>query len=196
MMSVLQELRALRPRRELEAPETFRVAEHQAAKLRRLQDVTCEPVPEEIITELPRIALDLTDLGRVSALAHWETGVWRIAVNRRHAPVRQRFSIAHEFHHVLEAPFERWAPPHDRAEQAADYFAACLLMPKAWIYSAFAADGVQDIATLSRRFEVSRPAMERRLQELGLIDRSARCAPIRGYSRQPTQRQTGRLRQR
>jgi Zn-dependent peptidase ImmA (M78 family) len=179
MSSVLSELRKMRPPRELTRAETLRVAEHQAAKLRKVQDATDAPVPEEVISELPRIEIERSELGRLSGVAHWEDGLWHIAVNRRHARVRQRFSIAHEFHHVLEAPFERWAAGRALAEEAADYFAACLLMPRPWIKRLWARDGVQDEARLARHCDVSRIAMERRLVELGLMPRSRRCAPIR-----------------
>lgn len=54
-----------------------------------------------------------------------------------------------------------------QAEQAADYFAACLLMPRAWVKRAWS-EGLQRLSELSQLFEVSPPAMARRLDHLGL----------------------------
>ncbi|MDP9388685.1 MAG: ImmA/IrrE family metallo-endopeptidase [Actinomycetota bacterium] len=101
----------------------------------------------------------------VSGSAHWSKGRWVIALNSSEASTRQRFSLAHEFKHVLDNPFigflypkqQAWTPA-DRAERVCDYFAACLLMPKVWVRRAWT-DGVQDLRGLSRRFNVSQSAM-------------------------------------
>jgi Zn-dependent peptidase ImmA (M78 family) len=43
------------------------------------------------------------------------------------------------------------------------------------------ADGLQDIAVLARRYDVSRVAMEVRLRQLGLLERTPRCVvPVAG----------------
>ena len=50
---------------------------------------------------------------------------------------RQRFSLMHEFKHVIDHTTKQFLyhdrpsrPPTEQAERVADYFAACLLMPK------------------------------------------------------------------
>ncbi|MGH9207654.1 MAG: ImmA/IrrE family metallo-endopeptidase, partial [Acidimicrobiales bacterium] len=62
-----------------------------------------------------------------------------------------------------------------RVEQVCDFFAACLLMPRAWVKHACCDDRIQTPLALARRFVVSQAAMHRRLLALGLIDRRSRC---------------------
>ena len=50
-----------------------------------------------------------------------------------------------------------------------DYFAACLLMPRPWVKRLWA-QGAQDAAVLAATFNVSPAAMNRRLQDLGLVE--------------------------
>lgn len=181
---VLRELRAMRPPRRLSRFEARRVAENQAAKLLRLRGVADGPVPEEAIAHMGHIEVARLESMRASGFTKWYGGRWHIVVNADHALVRQRFSICHELWHVLEHPFAAYAPDEDTTEQLADFFAACLLMPKAWVKRLWG-QGMQDGPTLARHFEVSRPAMRWRLDELGLdaINDTKRLRPGRscGY---------------
>ena len=110
----------------------------------------------------------------VSGCTSWQAGRWLILINGSEPYGRQRFSLAHEFKHVIDHRF-RDVLYVDRpglsaaaqAEQAADYFAACLLMPRAWVKRAWS-EGLQRLSELSQLFEVSPPAMARRLDHLGL----------------------------
>ncbi|MGD0197226.1 MAG: ImmA/IrrE family metallo-endopeptidase [Solirubrobacteraceae bacterium] len=174
MSGVLTELRKLRPPRQLTASESRRVAEQQAARLLRLgglYDTADLPVPEELIAHLPRFVVRRYPLsGTISGLTHWDSGRWCIALNSKEALVRQRFSLAHEFAHIVEAPFERYARP-ELVEPTADYFAACLLMPRSWVKRLWG-EGHQDVRDLARRFQVSEVAMNWRLNELRLREAS------------------------
>ncbi len=90
----------------------------------------------------------------------------------------QRFSLAHELKHILDNPFVTIIYPRsdectELAEQACDYFAACLLMPKRWLRQAWA-DGVRDVRVLARRFGVTQQAVNVRLLQIGLIDSTSR----------------------
>jgi Zn-dependent peptidase ImmA (M78 family) len=164
---VLTELRLMRPARRLTRLEARRVVERQAAKLLRLRDAFEAPIPEEVISHVPRIEVYRSSrLGSLSGVCHWEGNHWRITVNARHALVRQRFTIAHEFAHVLDAPFRRVTNPK-LAEELADYFAANLLMPKRLIKRVWG-DGLQDTHALAHHFNVSVKAMRWRLDELRL----------------------------
>jgi Zn-dependent peptidase ImmA (M78 family) len=164
---LLTEIRLMRPARRLTRLEARRVAERQAAKLLRLREALEAPIPEEVISHLPRVRVHRSDrLGSLSGVCHWEASYWRITVNARHALVRQRFSLAHEFFHLLDAPFQRFVPP-DQAEELADYFAASFLMPKRLIKRLWG-EGVQDPRTLARHFNVSVAAMRWRIDELCL----------------------------
>jgi Zn-dependent peptidase ImmA (M78 family) len=100
-----------------------------------------------------------------------------ITYNFGEAPVRQRFTIAHEIgHHVhgdLDAPRDTSeqfsAKSRDPREIAANRFAAALLMPAAVLKQAVYGDGTTDLRDLAKKFGVSTAAMEFRLKALGLL---------------------------
>jgi len=111
-----------------------------------------------------------------------------IGVNLRHAPVRQRFTIAHELGHMLlhtrdlhyDGKFVQFrdkvsSSGIDPQETAANLFAAELLMPKKFIdkdlEDLLALDIEDDdaIGALADKFEVSRQAMTVRLVSLGYL---------------------------
>lgn len=163
---IFTQLRLVRPPRKLSRNEARRVAERQAAKLLRLRCALESPIPEQAIIDLPRIRVQAADLGSLSGLSHWDGAYWQIAINRNHAHVRQRFTLAHEFAHILDAPFTRYVRS-EHAEEVADYFAASFLMPKRLIKRLWG-DGIQDTRNLARRFNVSLAAMRWRLDELRL----------------------------
>lgn len=174
MRSVVADLRQLAPRRPLSMPEARLLAEHQASKLLRLTGVTEPPVPEQAIELLPRIEVHYRARRGLSGTAKWTGGRWVILVNRNDTWGRQRFSLAHEFKHVLdwsraEALYrDGYYTAHYQAERAADAFAAALLMPKAWLKRAFYDEGIRDEHVLARRFQVSVASMRFRIDELRL----------------------------
>jgi Zn-dependent peptidase ImmA (M78 family) len=82
--------------------------------------------------------------------------------------------LAHEFKHVLDDPVIDHMSAHlgpqqqrQRAERLCNYFAACMLMPRAWVKHDWG-EGLQNNRALARRYYVSTEAMETRLSELGL----------------------------
>jgi hypothetical protein len=182
MTRVVSQLRDLVPYRPLTPSEAMRVAELQATRLLKLLEVSEPPVPEQAIAGLPRIQVVRTTKAiPISGSAQWAKGTWHIILNGSEAPVRQRFSLAHELKHIIDNPFVHvlypatlGLTPHDRAEQTCDYFAACLLMPKVWLRRAWATDRVQSLPRLARRFAVSQTAMRVRLLQLGLVDAGPR----------------------
>ncbi len=184
-ISVLKSLRSLMPARALSYPEALQRAEAQAHRLLTLHGITQGPVPIEIVTELPRLRVERTYDLPVSGSAHWDGGSWILTVNAAEFDRRQRFSVMHEFKHVLDHP-TRHLIEGDRqpkltaeqmAEKVADYFAACVLMPKAWVKTAFFNDHVRTVEALADRFMVSPKAMSFRLNQLGLTVPVDRCAP-------------------
>jgi Zn-dependent peptidase ImmA (M78 family) len=89
--------------------------------------------------------------------------------------------LAHEIKHCLDDPFiDELYPPIDghgsdeRTERVCDRFAAALLMPRVLLRADWA-DGLQDVAQLAQRYDVSRAAMQIRLTQLGLLDPTPRC---------------------
>lgn len=118
----------------------------------------------------------------VSGYTTWRRGRWLIALNAAEPLVRQRFSLFHEFKHLLDHPViataynqARGQRPADWTEPLCDYFAACVLMPKAWVKRAYCQDGIQQLSKLARHFGVSQTAMRIRLLNLGLIEPEPRC---------------------
>jgi Zn-dependent peptidase ImmA (M78 family) len=125
-------------------------------------------------------------------MSQWlkEQSRWLIAVNRDDAKTRRRFTLGHEFKHIVDNPYinvlyheDGYArqSAEERAERMCDYFAACLLMPRPWVKRLWA-QGVQDAAVLAATFNVSPAAMDRRLQDLGLIEARKR---FRGWTPEP-----------
>ncbi|MBK5005532.1 MULTISPECIES: ImmA/IrrE family metallo-endopeptidase [unclassified Pseudomonas] len=100
-----------------------------------------------------------------------------ITYNLGDAPVRQRFTIAHEIgHHVhgdLDAPRDTTeqfsARARDPREVAANRFAAALLMPAALVKHMILEQRVTDLARLAKAFGVSTAAMEFRLKAIGFL---------------------------
>ena len=181
--NIIRQLRDLVPLRPLTPAESMRVADLQAIRLLSLSGVEFAPVPEAVIADLPRVHVERMTPAPVSGAAQWSRGRWLIVLNGAEPWGRQRYSMAHEFKHVIDAPFINYLYPArkgqnagDRAEQVCDYFAACLLMPRTWVKQSYCNEGIQDLRRLARRFEVSAMAMQVRLLQLGLIEPPARCA--------------------
>jgi Zn-dependent peptidase ImmA (M78 family) len=183
---IIRELRSPMPPRRLERHEAQSIAERQATRLLELLGQTGTPVDITPLLELPRITVRvdsrLAGLG-ISGLSEWSHGQWVITINKADAPTRRRFSLCHEFKHVLDHPFNRTLYPsygnekNPEAERICDYFAACLLMPRPWVKRLWTG-GIQDVDELAARFRVSPSAMSLRLQQLGLVDRQARCGTL------------------
>lgn len=180
--TILREVRALVPARPLEDHEATGIAERQAMRLLGIFEQHEPPVAVGLIAELPKIEVRVVpsrELGGLSGMSQWvkERGRWLIAVNRDDSQTRRRFTLAHEYKHILDNPYINVLYPKsqyggktagERAEQVCDYFAACLLMPRSWVKRAWTS-GNQDTEALAAAFTVSPAAMDRRLQHLGLI---------------------------
>lgn len=172
---VISQLRQLQPPRGgLNWAEAHSVAERQAALLLDLWNVAEPPVPQFVITSSPGVVVDWQSDWPSSAASFDAGSHWQIVVRKNDSRQRQRFSLAHEFKHVLDEPvvdrLYRHLPKdqrHDRSEALCNYFAACLLMPRPWIKHDFYG-GVPTPYRLARRYYVSTEAMKTRLSELGL----------------------------
>jgi Zn-dependent peptidase ImmA (M78 family) len=179
--SVLAMLRALVPQRPLTPSETLRIAELQANRLLEHFQIQTTAVPEEIVSELPRIRVVREQGLAMSGSAHWDGRFWLIAVSADEHPLRQRFSLMHEFKHVIDHTTKDWLY-HDRpfqtsgeqAERVADYFAACLLMPKRVVKRLWF-EGPQNVDRLVESLQVSLAAVRYRLDQLGLTEKPRRC---------------------
>ena len=176
--TVLQSLRAFVPARGLQHHEAQGVAERQAMRLLTILEQREPPVAVGLIAGLPRIEVRVVpnrDLAGLSGMTQWHKSRWLVTVNRDDSQTRRRFTLAHEFKHILDNPYINVLYPkseqsaEDRAERMCDYFAACLLMPRTWVKRLWS-QGVQDAAVLAATFNVSPAAMNRRLQDLGMVE--------------------------
>jgi predicted transcriptional regulator len=172
--SALAALRALVPRRPLSYSEALRVAELQADLLLRLAKIKEPPVPTDIVSRLPRMQVVCVGDSPVAGSVHWDGHDWIVVVNSRQHEPRRRYSLAHEFKHVIDhttRAFLYTGMPRmtaaEQAERAADYFAGCLLMPHRQLKAA-ATDGCRTAAEYASRFVVPTAAAEKRLAQLGL----------------------------
>jgi Zn-dependent peptidase ImmA (M78 family) len=178
--SVLASLRQLVPNRSLLFTESLRIAELQANRLIELTGDDPSGLDQRI-AGLPRIQVVYRQLP-TSGMSYWSGDAWVICLNRDEPETRQRFTLLHEYKHILdhgraERLFTgtRNRSPEQQAEHAADYFAGCALMPKRLLKSAWG-NGIQHRRDLAELFDVSERAIEVRLAQLGIGDNEQRCA--------------------
>jgi len=163
------------PARVLSYSEALQRAEAQANKLLQLIGIAEGPVPIEIVSDQPRIRVEQSYDLPASGSAVWDGSCWVITLQAAEYELRQRFSLLHEYKHIVDHP-TRYLIQGDKnlsaesmAEKVADYFAACVLMPKAWIKASFFGQ-TQSVERLARHFAVSPKAMSVRLRQLGLTE--------------------------
>jgi Zn-dependent peptidase ImmA (M78 family) len=118
-----------------------------------------------------------------SGATHWSSGRWLVVVNGSEPAARQRFSLAHEFKHIIDHRFTKLvysqfpeAQRADMIERICDYFAGCMLMPRPWVKRLWCS-GRQQLPDLAQAFGVSQAAMSVRLSQIGLTDPAPRCLP-------------------
>lgn len=142
------------------------------------------PVPVERLARNAGVEIRKGDLGNVSGLLVRLGHAATIGVNDKHPRVRQRFTVAHEYAHFvlhdgIGSHFDRDYRVNFRSAEStqatnveeieANYFAACLLMPKTFLDSDDAIsylDSDEGVAELAKRYNVSRHAMSLRLGNL------------------------------
>lgn len=174
---------------------SFKSIDEKAKKLLQQSDALALPVDLNQVVEYLGLSLNEKPLEAEYSgfLAVKEK---TIVVNLRHPPARRRFTIAHEIgHYQLHRKRSEDIPVFiDRAvyhrkesvagvdysmEMQANAYAAGLLMPEALLdeyldnHPALDLEKPADIKTLADEFEVSRPAMEFRLINLGFVLRTS-----------------------
>ncbi len=178
--SVLANLRRLHPNRPLDLTDALWLAERQANRLLELRGAAHDvPVPTSIVTGLPRITVEHdpelpANAASGSSAWDYQRRSWVISLNPTEPRTRRRFTVLHEYKHILDhaspairvtgspAPFQR-----PTAEIVADYFAGCVLIPKRLLSAAYY-DGIQCPGDLAQLFDVSEPAIRVRLGQVGL----------------------------
>lgn len=181
--AVLTRLRDMVPLRALRRSEALRIAELQAQTFLALTGVHEPAVPERIIAEQPRLEIIRLSPFPTSGASHWAAGRWLVAINGAEPATRQRFSVAHEFKHIIDHRFASLIysqfpneERHQMIEQICDYFAGCLLMPRPWMKRIYCS-GVQHLPELAHIFGVSQAAISVRLRQIGLVEATPRCLP-------------------
>ncbi len=167
----------------------YSLVEKTASDLLKTAGVFAPPIPIAKLIADQRIKLLYPNLGKdASGVLVRKDGETVIGVNRAHPKTRQRFTAAHELGHAMlhggtdvhhDAGFQvnlrsdLSSQGTDPEEIEANYFAACLLMPREFLEAdpnAFFVD-VEDsttVACLARSYGVSAHAMSLRLASLAL----------------------------
>lgn len=147
------------------APDPGAGPRKAAAELLDELEIFEPPIDVEAIARRLGLSVSVEVLGNVDG----EIRDKKIRVNRAHASVRQRFTIAHELGHL------RMHTTHgergSEVERQANDFAAALLMPPAMLSKAVREDLTFD--ELRRRFQVSRDALSIALAKGKLSSRVA-----------------------
>jgi Zn-dependent peptidase ImmA (M78 family) len=179
--STLTKLRELTPKDIWDNKAHHANSERQAKLLRKLLGIKAAKFPNEAINQLQMIDVRIDYDLPYSASAYWEDRKWIITLNGRESYLRQRFSLAHEIKHILDHKnkyylyLDHVGITHNRsAERQADYFAACLLMPRDHVMRLYKM-GVTSPTELAPFFEVSPKAMHIRMRTLKLTTRWQRC---------------------
>ncbi|AKU18185.1 ImmA/IrrE family metallo-endopeptidase [Luteipulveratus mongoliensis] len=177
--SILGSLRALTPRYQLDFDSAKQLAERQAGRLLELLNVGQDGVQEHHLVDLPHTQVVYEPLS-TSGLSYWNGQSWIIVLNQDDSPVRQRFTLLHEYKHIVDHGASARLYRSDwEAERAADYFAGCALIPKRDLKHAWC-NLTQRLDQLATYFDVSQQAVRVRLEQTGLIDRTGlareRCA--------------------
>lgn len=149
-------------------------AERKAQEVIERYGLTEPPVSPGEICRALGIAVRVRPFDYVAGLFINDDVFPVIVVNSRERRVRQRFTVAHELgHYFLGHGGKSFAEPggRSRREREAERFAACLLMPEAWVrryWAIYAANYENRLSVLADLFRVSPTAFKHRVKELGL----------------------------
>lgn len=180
---LIDQLRALTPNRPLSFSESLNLASNQSFHVRLWLEagdarinlawlLNQRAVP---VHQVPRYKLGENNSGLTTDEV---AGRMRMFINQNEPHVRQRFTLAHEFKHVIDFHvgdrlYARLGSGnakrhHDQVEAICNHFAATLLMPTGLFKSAWFR--TQDIALIANLFHVSHEAVSTRLDKLGMRD--------------------------
>lgn len=179
---LVRELRAIVPVRPLGVSEAYSIAERQATMTLERLGIRQPGQSLGWVTELPRVEIKLMpryQMNVLSGVTHYSRGRYLILVNKNDAHARRRWTVAHEFKHLVDYTkskamykqlgYGNEARREQCIERICDHFAASLLMPRMWVKRAYG-NRIQDVTALAGLFNVSEEAMHIRLKFLGIID--------------------------
>jgi IrrE N-terminal-like domain len=172
---LLTSLRELIPDHELSLAELLTLIERQAGALRALMRIQTGVLPSRVVAGQPSLWIEDTDLP-IAGYRYWDSHQhrWVICLNRDEPETARRFTLLHEFAHILWHGSESRLFPGlepinlDRlAEHAADIFAGEALMPRRLVASAYQR-GLRTPSQLARHFNVSTDTTMWKLAQLDL----------------------------
>lgn len=162
-----------------------------------LGDAPADSLERALERELGTLVLFVDAPDGVSGAASHLPGLQTILVNRKEAPSRRAFDLAHELFHIMTwdamppARIEGWEPKPikgNRVERLANVFAASLLMPESAVRSRWAQRGDvalrEWVAGTARTFRVSPSALQWRLVNMRLLSK-AEMVEIAGNGADP-----------
>lgn len=171
----IQDIINLAPPWGLDHPEAVALAEQQARALRRIGAVLNPPVPVVELVRRCGIAVEYDPLvGKLGKSQLGADGRWRITY-----PDPEAFdlplTVGHQLKLILDHPFgDALYPPreiittHLRKYYCAEYFAACLILPREWLTNEWQS-GNHDLAALADLFCAPTVVLETRLRAIGLL---------------------------
>jgi Zn-dependent peptidase ImmA (M78 family) len=185
-LTTLAGLRRLLPNRPVAYEEAIVIAECQANRLASISGQLAGSVEAHDLLKLTPITLEPvlpSDSDQQSGSSTYQHGRWIIRLNTTEPSSRQRFTLAHELKHIIDAANTRAYSrlSHQQIERICDHFAACLLMSKLTVYRLWG-NGLRTPTALARAMRVSPAATIIRLRQLGLPVRS------RTHARRPVVR--------
>lgn len=136
-----------------------------ARSVARRHGVTEPPIDIYAIAAAEGMAVTEADLRTVDARLYKREDRWVLEVNRAFPRAARRFSTAHELGHVALGHDGCGTNPED--ERAANVFAAELLMPLALVRAELKRQS--RLGGLARTFDVSKEAMQIKLNEHGML---------------------------
>jgi hypothetical protein len=184
---LVPQLRILLPNRPLTYGQALVTADRQALRTRRLLGSKTAAVDFSWMFDHPDLAVELRPEYKmpdhVSGITTKINGELVTFINGNDSYLRQRFTLAHEFKHVLDfeavdSAYQKLGRGNNRlheelVERICNRFAAALLMPKVWLNRLWSR-GITDPVALAEVFQVSNEAMMIRLEQLGYLGFTAR----------------------
>lgn len=179
--TLIAELRGIAPSRPLSYGESLQVARLQASRLRRWAKANTPDINLAWLLNQATVPVNLVPSHKLNEESGLTTnaisGRLEMYLNRAEPAKRQRFSLLHEFKHVLDFDAADQLHAHlgsgnpqaqaNQIELIANEFAGQALMPKRLVVSTWVK--TQNLALTAGLFNVSLEAMKTRLTRLGLI---------------------------
>ncbi|WP_396910331.1 ImmA/IrrE family metallo-endopeptidase [Mycolicibacterium sp.] len=168
-------MRKLLPHRTVSYSKALTIAELQATRLAAVCLFAAAIQEEHYLSLTPITVRPTKRSGTHSGRCRYECGRWIIELDRTESAERQRFTLAHEFKHIIDSTnLTAYRRLTDRQiERICDHFAACLLMSRPVIEHLWAR-GLRTPEAIAATCRVSLSVAVIRLRRMGLPIHSAR----------------------